>query len=73
MKKRKNGLKIARIDHWQSQLKGNRAVGVVATESPERPLYLDLFPHRIDDPRLIIGMSWVRLRVPVGLSLSPRL
>ncbi|SUB29894.1 putative lipoprotein [Yersinia pseudotuberculosis] len=36
-------------------------------------LYLDLFPHRIDDPRLIIGMSWVRLRVPVGLSLSPRL
>ncbi|CQH54088.1 Uncharacterised protein [Yersinia enterocolitica] len=28
MKKRKNGLKIARIDHWQSQLKGNRAVGV---------------------------------------------
>lgn len=37
MKKRKNGLKIARIDHWQSQLKGNRAIGVVATESPECP------------------------------------
>ncbi len=37
MKKRKNGLKIARIDRWQSQLKGNRTVGVVATESPERP------------------------------------
>ncbi|EPZ8125518.1 hypothetical protein ACXV6R_003397 [Yersinia enterocolitica] len=37
MKKRKNGLKIARIDRWQSQLKGNRAIGVVATESPERP------------------------------------